>query len=67
MPKYQGIFNWYGEIHKLSTTTKNRDLAFIKLTRVLTKKLERTYSSVAVYFIGGRGKYEINEIKEEVK
>jgi len=59
MLRYIGTFNWYGEIYTLHTKADNEKIAFQKMTRALSKKLERRYSAVGSYFLNRENKYEV--------
>ena len=61
---YRGTFMWYGEEHKLSTKASDPKVAFIRMTKVLAKKLQRRYSAVGAYFACGENKYIIEEVSD---
>jgi len=61
MKKYKGTFCWHGEDHILYTLAINQKKAFRNFCSQLAKKLERSASSVANYFIG-TDKYNVEEV-----
>jgi hypothetical protein len=61
MQRYVGQFNWYGEVHKLSTNAPSKDAAYSIFTRVLAKKLRRIPSAIRAYFNGTKDNYTIRE------
>jgi hypothetical protein len=64
MKRYVGQFNWYGEVHVLSTNAPSKSAAYSIFTRVLSKKLRRIPSAIRAYFNGTKDNYNI---REEVK
>jgi len=59
-PKYEGIFNWHGQVIKLKTTkARNPSHAFTVFIKVLSKIVERTPYSVRHYFSGMKDNYSI--------
>lgn len=62
---FKGHFNWYGEIHTLTTLARGKDLAYMKLTGALSKKLQTIPNRVRAYFGTNRNNYEIKEVINE--
>jgi len=50
MNKYYGVFNWYGELHRLWTTAESKEKAYVFFITRLAKTLKRSRRSVLVYF-----------------
>jgi len=62
MKLYSGRFNWHGELHNLHTKAKSRKKALHNFLVQLSKKLERSKSSLAFYFLDeGIRNWEIRE------
>lgn len=57
MTKWAGSFNWYGEIHQLSTEAETKGSAKRKMCAGLAKKLGVTFSSVYSYFSKGKDNF----------
>ena len=61
--KFQGRFNWYGEIHIFDTTAANEDQAFTFMCAQLAKEVRRATSLVISYFKRNPASWSITELQ----
>ncbi|MCK5344478.1 MAG: hypothetical protein KAR20_13785 [Candidatus Heimdallarchaeota archaeon] len=60
--KYIGVFNWYGEIHKMWCWAHSPEQAKEILVIRLAKKVDTTPSRVRVHYMGDKANFEIKEV-----
>lgn len=59
LDKYQGTFNWYGEVHTLWTIAINPNQAYSNMTTRLAKALKLSVRFVRLYYDGSKDNYRI--------
>lgn len=59
---FQGIFNWYGELHTIYSHANNKSRALINMVHKLEDILPHDYKKLYPYFKFGNNKYEIKEV-----
>lgn len=60
--KYQGIFNWYGEVHTLHTSALSEGQARTFMCKKIAECLKLEHSAVLIYFNGSKNNYEIKKV-----
>ena len=61
--KWQGRFNWYGDMHVFDLEAISKDQAFVFMCVKLAKELERSSSSIVSYFRQHPANFSITEIE----
>ena len=60
--KYIGVFNWYGEIHKMWCWALSEKQAKELFAQRLAKRVGSTVSKVRVHYMGEKANYHIKEV-----
>ena len=62
---YLVTLNWKGEIHKFYSTTSAPDVAKRNALRKLSRLLDRSFHTLALYFNGSKDNFFVEESQKE--
>jgi hypothetical protein len=60
--KYEGVFNWYGEIHTMWCWAKSDKQAKELFVIRLAKRIDVTPSKVRVHYMGEKANFTVKEV-----